>query len=258
MAKYLISRLLIVFLVKFFYSWGIHAKAQLIQFFDFHEGFMLSLLSYLIMFIIFCLGLFVINLSFSILHLTDRISFNEIIEKIKQKGFLKSIKTYLQNFWSELRENFEIETRIEKYPTLFIIFVLVFLPFSKGNPILKNYYGIYTEYEIPEQGRYGERSDYVEEQNIIIHKSKINEIKSIMKFLEEDIDDSYVTVKKRGYLFIQAGLIDGYGTYYEEYEGFFAYLECVLFSAVEKLINTIMYFFIPFILCVIIYHYKFE
>jgi hypothetical protein len=212
------------------------------------------------MFFILGLGLFIINVLFSILHLTEVISFNEIVEKIGNRGFINSLKTYIRNFWSELSENFEIETRLEKYPNLFMVFVLFFLPFSKGNPILNNYYGIYKEYEIEDQGRYGERTDYIENQNYIVHKSKMNELNGRVRSLEEntDEDEPYFEVKKRGYLFVQAGLIDGYKTYYREYNGFFSYIECLLFSLIEKLINTIMYFLTPFILCITIYHYKFK
>jgi hypothetical protein len=153
-----------------------------------------------------------------------------------------------------------VETKVEKYPNLFLIFGFIFLSFSKGNPILNNYYGIYKEYEIDYQGRYGERTDYIENQHYIVHKSNESEIKGRINSLEEnyDEDELYFEVKKRGYLFVQAGLIDGYRTYYNEYEGFFYYIECLLFSVLEKLINSIMYFFIPFVTCILIYHYKFE
>lgn len=260
MAKYLISRLLLVFLCKFFYNWAFNTNAQLVQFFDISEGFVLSALSSILTVLVLAFGVFIINLLFSLLHITDNISFAEFVEKIRDKGIVNSFKFYISNFFKILSANFDEETKIEKYPNLFLVFVFVFLPFSKGNPILNNYYGIYKEYEIEDQGRYGERTDYIENQNYIVHKSNKSEIDGRMNSLEEndDEDEPYFEVKKRGYLFIQAGLIDGYKTYHKEYEGFFSYLECLLFSALEKLINTIMYFFIPFITFILIYHYKYE
>lgn len=258
MIRYLISRLLIVFLIKFFGSWAINIQPQLSQFFDLSIGFIFNVSIILTTFLVLGLGLLVINLLFSIFHLTEVNSLNEIIEKIGNKGFLNILKSYAINFRSKLSENFEIERKLEKYPNLFIILVLFFLLFSKGNPILNNYYGIYKEYEIENQGRYGESTDYIEDQYFIVHKSEINEINSRVRKIEENAeeDEPYFNVKKRGYLFVQAGIIDGYKTDYKEYKGSLSYIECLLFSAIEKLINSIMYFLTPFILCISIYHYN--
>lgn len=260
MTKYLISRLNLVFLCKFFYNWAFNTNAQMVQFFDISEGFILSALSFILTVLVLAFGIFITNLFFYILHITDNISFAEFVEKIRDKGIVNSFKFYICNFFDILGANFDAETQIEKYPNLFIVIVLIFFTFSKGNPILNNYYGIYKEYEIEKLGRYGEQTYYEEIQNYIVHKRNKTEIDRIMNSLEEsyDEDEPYFEVKKRGYLFIQAGLIDGFRTYYKEYKGFFPYLECLLFSALEKLINTIMYFFIPFITFILIYHYKYE
>lgn len=258
MAKYLTSRLILVFLCKFFYNWAFNTKSQLTQFFDMSDGFILTILSGILTILVLALGVFTINLMFFLFHLTDEVTIDDIFDKIKSKGLLNSLKRFVNNFFEILGNNFNKEIELERYPNLFLTFVFFFLPFSKGNPILNNYYGIYKEYEIPDQGRYGERTDYIENQNYIVHKSNTSEISGRMNSLEEnyDEDEPYYEVKKRGYLFIQAGIIDGYRTYYREYEGFLSYIQCILFSAVEKFINTIMYFFIPFITFIGIYHYK--
>ena len=257
MAKYLTSRLLLVFLCKFFYNWAFNTKFQLVQFFNFSDGYILDTLSYLMLFLILCLGLITINLLFSILHISEEIPFEEIIKKVRDKGLLNTCVIYFKNFWTILSNNFKIETRAEKYPNLFLVFVLIFLPFSKGNPILNNYYGIYKEYEIDDQDN---RTNYIENQNYIVHKSRKNEIRGRMNSLEENSkeDEPYFDVNKRGYLFVQSGLIDGYKTFYKEYDGLLPYIECLFFSALEKLINTIMYFFIPFIIFITIYHFKYD
>jgi hypothetical protein len=256
MGKYLTSRVLIVFFVKFTYNWVVNTKSHLIQFFDFSDGYILEIVSYLLMFLFIVLSIFIINISFSILHLTETLSFEQIVTKIKHNGIGKSVKSYVENFWSELSENFEKEVKLERYPNLFIVYILTFQLYPKGNPILNNYYGIYKEYEIERD----EYTAYVEHPNYIIHKSKVSEIKGRMRSLydEFDEDEPYYEVRKRGYLFLQTGLIDGYKSYYKEYKGFLSYIECLLFSIFEKLINTIMYFLIPFILSIMIYHYKFE
>ncbi len=258
MAKYLLSRLLLVFFCKFFCSWAFNVKSQLVQFFDFKEGFGLTSLSYFSMFSIIALGIFTINLLFTIIHISEGISIDEFIKKIRNKGFLKSAKYFINDFWSLLSHNFQIEATLDKYPNLFIVFALFFLPFLKGNPILNNYYGIYAEYQNVDMD--GKQTNNIEKQNYIVHKSKSDEISVRMTHLEEknNEDEPYFEVKKRGYLFIQAGLIDGYRTYYKGYKGFVSYTECLFFSVLEKLINTIMYFLIPFLICIALYHYKFE
>ncbi|GAB4206476.1 MAG: hypothetical protein Fur0023_16350 [Bacteroidia bacterium] len=65
----------------------------------------------------------------------------------------------------------------------------------------------------------------------IIHKNKNSQIRSITNSLEENYGDEepYFEVKKIGYLFVQAGLIDGYRTNYIEYKGFLFYIECLFF-----------------------------
>jgi len=260
MVKYLTSRVLLVFFAKFTYNWVVNTKSHLIQFFDLSDGYILEIASYLLMILFISLSIFILNITFSILHLTETISFEQIITKTKHNGISRSVKSYVENFWSELNNNFEKEVELERYPNLFIVFILVFQLYPKGNPILNNYYGIHKEYEIEKMDRQGEYTDYVEQPSYVIHKSKIREIKGRMSSLEDEFDDDepYYEVRKRGYLFLQAGLIDGYKSYYKEYKGFFSYIECLLFSIFEKLINTIMYFLIPFVLSIMIYHYKFE
>lgn len=259
-AKYLISRVLIVFLFKFFSNWAFNIKSQLLQFFNLSDGFGLTALSYILPILVFALGVFVINLLISFFNLKDGVSSSELVRKIRDKGAINSLKFFISNFFELLKTNFNKEVKSEKYPNLFVVFVFIFLSYSKGNPILNNYYGIYKEYEIGEQGKYGELSEYVEKQNYIVSKSNANEIRDRINNLEESYKESepYFEVEKRGYLFIQAGLFDGYRTYYKDDEGFIYYIECMFFSLLEKFINTFIYFFIPFITCIAIYHYKFE
>ncbi|MFN6336495.1 MAG: hypothetical protein ACK4V4_08250 [Sphingobacteriales bacterium] len=253
MFKYLITRLLFVFLCKFFLSWSLNTESHLDQFFDYKNG---SVLCYLFSILIIALGLFTINLLFTIIHFNENEPFEDRVKILKIIGLVHYSKTFFINFWSILKKNFKVEIETEKYPGLFIVFIFFFLPFFKGNPILNNYYGIYKEYEITEENQGG----YIENPNYIIHKNNTNEIRGRINNLEENSGENepYFDVKKRGYLFVQAGIIDGYKTYYKEYKGFLSYFECLFLSGIEKLINTIMYFFIPFVVFILIYHYKFE
>lgn len=259
MAKYLISRLLLVFLIKFFYSWAFNTKAQLVHFFDINVGFGLTVLSYILTFLVIVLAVFTINILFTILNMKGSL-FVEIRREISKNGFVNSINTFIYKFFKKLGRNIEVEVETDKYPSLFIILAIFILPFIKGNPIFKNYYGIYKEYEIEGQGRYAERTDYVENKKYIIHKSEKDEIKEIMNSLENEYDkyEPDFRVKKRGYLFAQAGMIDGYKSLHKEYYGLLSYVECLLFSVLEKLINSIMYFLIPFVISILIIRYKFE
>jgi len=260
MTKYLTSRLLIVFLIKFFTGWAFNLDGQFAQFFDFEmtDNFFLKCLSWLLTVAVIGLGVISVNLIYTFFRLTDNYSYSELIQAVGDKGIKNSIKLFFHNFSGLFSANLNNEFRLERYPILFLLFIFLFLPFINGNPFLNNYYGVYKEYEIEDQGRYGERTDYIEKQNYIFHKSNGNEMNSRMNNLEQDYDEDepYYEVKKRGYLFVQAGLIDGFNTYYKEYKGIGSYIECLFFSALEKLINSIIYFLIPFLIGISIYHYK--
>lgn len=244
------------FYVSSFIPGAFNTKVQLIQFFDFRTDFALTSLSFIMTVLAMAIGLFTINLLFTFIHLAQEVSLEQISKRTRGKGLFNCCKFFIRNFWSILRDNFEIESRLEMYPQIFLLVLLIFLPFLKGNPILNNYYGIYKEYEVEYQNRDGAVFDRIENKNYVIHKSKIKQIRSLENGTSEG--ELYFEVKKRGYLFLQAAIIDGYKTYYREYKGFLSYIECLFFSLLEKFINTIMYFFIPFITLISFYHYKFE
>jgi hypothetical protein len=256
MARYLTVRLLFLFLIKFFVSWAFHVKSQLKQFFNFNDGNLLDGLSVLLTLIILGLGIYTINLMLTIIHLKKKITIGKPSNKVDNNVFQDSIKTRITEFWHLFNYNISFEIGLEKYPRLFLFSVFIFITFYKGNPILNNYYGIYKEYEVEKENG----NEYIENQNYIIHKSNKGEINGRMKKISENIieDENLFKVKKRGYLFVQAGIIDGYKTYYKEYNGFISYLECLLFSGIEKLINTLMYFLLPFTFFIFIYHYFFD
>lgn len=252
MTKYLLSRFLIVLLVKFYSGWIFNLNNQIITFFDVEASSWLNSFYWLLFGAITIISALIsINGIFTFIQLSETIGFKKTAEQINLKNF----KLFITNYFGILNKNFEYEIKREKYPNMFLLFVFIFIPFFNGNPILNNYYGIYKEYEFERQGRIGERTDYIESQNFIIHKSKINELNNRMANLENnyDEDEPYFDVKKRGYLFLQSGLIDGFKSNHKEYTGIFSYLFSLLYYLIEKLVITIMYFFIPFLISIMIY-----
>ena len=256
MTKYLISRLLIVFLSKFFINWAFNIDKHLAQFFEFDLAteFRLVLIP-----IGLSVGLILVNFIFMVVRLSDNNNFTDIMVLLKKNTYSASVKLFFKNFFGILSTNFNYQFRQEKYPNIFLLFIVIFLPFINGNPLFNNYYGIYKEYEIEEQGRSETVTYYNVSPDYIVHKSNKQEISTRMNRLETvmDDDESY-EVKKRGYLFVQTGLIDGFRTYYDEYKGFISYIECIVFSLIENLINSILYFLIPFTIFISIYHYRIE
>jgi hypothetical protein len=235
MANYLLSRLFLVFLCKFFIGWAINTKHQLIQFFDFKNGNFLDLLSYIFSIVIILLGILLVGIL--------------IILYVSVKD---NILNYSNTFNIKLKSIFRLIFSFnlkERYPNLFIWLTIIYIFYSNGNPIINNYFGIYKEYESDEL--------YISEQPYYIFKkgAESDQIRDLENNYNEEID-SYYEVKKRGYLFIQAGIIDGYKTYQKGYKGFNSYMSSLLYYAFEKLINTIIYFMIPFIICMSIYHYR--
>jgi hypothetical protein len=264
MLKYLFSRVLLIFIIKFFFSWGFNISSQFEQFFDISLKYhwYLETLSGFLTLIVFVIGIIFLNLSFLLLRLTNSYSFIDILEKINQIGFINSIKIFFKDFITLLNDNFNFEWKIEKYPNLFLVITFIFLSYSKGNPLLNNYYGIYKEYEIVGMDSNGnETTDYEEKGYYIIEKDNLSEITTKMKSLANDVEedeeeDNSFEVKKRGYLFFQSALIDGYVSYSRNYNGLGSYFECLLFNGFEKFINVILYFLTPFLILITIYHYN--
>jgi hypothetical protein len=91
MTKYLFSRLVLVFHLKFFFSWAYNAEAHLILFFDINEGLVLTILSYTLSAFIIITGVFTINLFFTLLHLTSDEEPSEIIGDIKEIGLINFV-----------------------------------------------------------------------------------------------------------------------------------------------------------------------
>jgi hypothetical protein len=259
MTKYLFSRFLIIFFLKFFSGWVLGIDKQFIQFFhtNLTDNFFLKILSWVIILVIIAFGLFVINISFTFIRLTYKYTCTQFIQKGRDQGLMKSANKFIKNFHRLFIANINNEIAKERYPYGFLCFGLVFLPFMHGNPIFNNYYGIYKSIEVDESLRDIENTKFVTNIDFIIDKKNKNEIASKIDKLEAEYRDGdpYYEVEKRGYLFIQAGIIDGFKTKYKEYKGLQGYLVCLFYFAVEKLIIVTLYFLLPFIIFISIFHF---
>lgn len=260
MSSYLITRLLIVVLVKFFIGWAFNAKSQLIQFFitSYIQENLLLILGWILSGLVIALGIICLNVILTVIRYADKLSIEEIFNYIKKTGLVLLVKEFFQGFPHTFSNNFNHEINRERYPNLIFFFLLLYFPFMNGNPLINNYYGVYKEFSVEELGRYDVSTSYLENKYFIIPKTEKEEIQSTMNDLEATSDDGNwdFIVKKRGYIFLQAGLLDGYRDDYSGYRGFSDYIECIIFSLIEKMINAMMYFLIPFVLLISIYHYK--
>lgn len=261
MLRYLMSRVSLIFIIKFFMSWGLNIPAHFSHFFHLNVSrhWYLTILSSLAIGLVFLFGTIFLNVVFLFFRLSDDNSFTEIIEKISKLGIRKSLKLFFGDFFHILNENFKNEMFLEKYPKMFLMLSFLFLSYIKGNPLFNNYYGIYKEYEVLSQGDVDENTEYIEKQYYIVKSGDLKTITSTMKQLEmgdyEDEDNDYFEVKKRGYLFFQAALIDGFKSNSRE-SRFDSYIGALFFTAFEKLIAILIYFFIPFLICISIMHYS--
>lgn len=194
-------------------------------------------LCWLLTWIAIILSLAIINMFVALCSIIDKLNIAQIFNKIYEKGVLNSFNTVL---YTSPSKNFNNEYEKEYYPKRFLIILWVFLTFVKGSPIFDNYYGIYKEMEHVRVS-----NDFGKPQDIIVLKGREEKI---IDNLEND-ENYYVTfdrVNTTSYLFIETGLIDGFFNYTNHDKGFIGYIKCLFFSFCEKLINTVLYFFIPF------------
>ena len=139
MAKYLFSRLILVFFISFFTSWAFNTYNQLEYFFDIEPtGFFFGGLDWLLTVIIIVFGVVIINAFFLLLDFDYS---SEIIQGIKKGRIIQAFKDYLSEFFRILKDNFNYELQYDLYPKQFLVFAIIFLLFIKGNPLINNYHG---------------------------------------------------------------------------------------------------------------------
>lgn len=208
--------------------------------------------------IVIIIAVIIINVIYTFIRISELKGFNHTVKSLDKNHLLY----FRDNFISISNDNFNYECDREKFVSLFLVTGLIFLYFVKGNPIINNYYGIYEVIETSGVSRSnpGGDSEYSDEPYIIIPSSNKKLVKNFMHEISKiKNEDKQIEFGKRGYIFIQAGFIDGFEPiYYDgDYKGFISYLSSIFYYLFEKFILTIMYFLIPFIISIgIFYKYR--
>lgn len=264
MIRYSISRFVFIWLVMFFTGWALNIGPQVLLFFDIDlsSGFFLKILKWLFTILILFYGLFIINIVYTSISLLNK----ETDYKDKLKIILSEskpvnyVKAYIYRIFKVLSLNFDNEVKKERFSSMYVVFIFFYIPltmaFVKGNPLIYNYIGIYKEYESVEAGRYGESSYTPVKSTYIVNKRENKVLALIVNEFKKDYDNYYepdFEIKKRNYIFIQAGLMDGFESIDNYYKGFAQYFICVLYSLCEKFISCFLYFMIPYLLAMYLY-----
>lgn len=238
MTKYFISRVLLLFIVSFFIGWALHVW-QTDQLYNFFYMNFWTIFKLVVAAILLIIGVIVLNLTLTLLYWKEFLLSNFIVknDEVKNKYFSIFCLLVFDYRFSIIQFAFNYEKQRERYPVLFCVFVFIcsYSIFFKGIPLINNYYAFYFIME--EEDRRGmpliEKVPY-----IVVQKDSLkiieNEIRKTMPSFVED-------VKYKGYVFLQAALIDGYWTY-QDYEGIAAYFGCLPYYALEKLIRVLLLF----------------
>jgi hypothetical protein len=200
------------------------------------------------------MGLTVINVVFTVIHIFEEYGCKEAIMIIRKDGVMDFSWICSGNFFSILSDNIGDEVKQEKHPYMVVIFYIIFLYFTSGVPFFFNYYGIYGEYTVEDMGGRN-RSHVFSDKKPYYLLSKNHDIKTVVRNLKNTYadDEPEYTIKKNRYLFFKAGLFDGFESDLPEYKGLIAYISCLFYAFVEKLIHAILSFLIPFIACIYLF-----
>lgn len=213
---------------------------------DLYDNFFLGLISICLSIIILLIGLISLNVFFTIIHSPEK----NLFYYLKRKLNKKVIEKYLKGLLEVTSNNFKKETKKPELDHVFLWVLLAFYALSifvKGNPYFYNYVGLFRQFDVEvSYGRGADGNANVEETVCIYQKNQKSKIEDKINYLEEKFPDS--EIRKSKYLFIQAGIIDGYKTGAFSYTGIGSYLECLLLSLMEKLISLFFVFLIPFII----------
>ena len=229
--KDVINGSIILFILKF--SFNSIGDTILYKFLNLNkEPFYSLILELLIIIVITSTLLFVFTSICDFIFKSNGYTFYEIIHENNKSLVLIPIIFYVDLFEKILESNFFNERNI-KY---LIATGLISLYFFVGNPFVNNYYGINSTKDLNEDGM-------VYFENKIFKSEDKYSIESQINYLEHE--GGYDSVSKRGYIFYQAAMFDGFEMDAIESKGIGLYFECLLYSVLEKLIIIILYFAIP-------------
>ncbi|GHT65003.1 hypothetical protein AGMMS50239_23810 [Bacteroidia bacterium] len=224
-----------------------------------------SILAYILMFVVVAIGILVLCSFFLFLNINEYTGYYVEVEKneygrkiyehekeltlIEYIGGEKNPQLVLSQYikivflsWGYFNEIFFIiEKKKEKNASALFVLLVISLWLIKGNPLINNYYGVYKTYEV--ETRAGSVNE--EYSKIIVQK---NIVKQTINSIENNCEDwEDCDVNKRGYIFLEAGMFDGF--YNDADKKYFSALK---FSFLEILIHTAMYFAVPFLTVIII------
>jgi len=248
LTKYFISRVLLLFIASFFIGWAFNAwqSEQLHNFFDIDFW---SIFKMFVASIILVIGAIVLNLTFTLLYWKEYLLDNFIVEndEVKNKRSAIFYKLVFDYRFSIILFAFKYEKQREKYPVLLCVlaFLFTYPIFFKGIPFVNNYCAIYGTVE--GEGRNGVPLTK-EIPGIVVPK---NEVKQNENEMWEEMSDYVEDIDNKGYVFLQAALIDGFKSYRYN-DGLVSYIGCLPYYALEKLIRVLMLFLFPFVIGTIV------
>ncbi len=128
MSNYLISRFLIIFLIKFFYFLILNIGHQTYIFFDVRKD---SALYYTMIIgigiIVIIIAVIIINVIYTFIRISELKGFNHTVKSLDKNHFLY----FRDNFISIWNENFNYECDREKFVSIFLFTGIIFLFFVK-------------------------------------------------------------------------------------------------------------------------------
>ena len=250
MTRYFIPRFIFIFQIELFYGIIRNLVAQINNFFRFYEfdsWFFFNGLILVLVLLWFYLTYICLNIPFTLIRLSEEKGLDKALMSINKHNF----KLYLKNYGSILCKNsdYEFEKESQARFIVFITLAIFYIGVINGSPLFKNYIGIYKDTAPDELFS----SDNQKKYNILqIDNTEeltryLNSVKSGQEDLEENVDKNF-KIKKRGYIFLQTGRIEGFFAPGKYDDGLLAYIECIIVYALEKLITAFIYFGIPFLL----------
>jgi hypothetical protein len=265
LTKYIFSRFLFVFFISSSYEWISNLDKQVDNFFRTYQG---SFLHYVLIILIGILAISFLTLLFIRIFTLLHASYTSGLENVFRKLSIRKIPKFIvltPFFILPLLENeVDIEREHKKYTFPFMAFGLILIFFINGSPFINNYSAVYLNYEVPSgdgNASYKEQKTYVfGKDNTELIEKKISEVAS-KEYLEDNLYeiedynlDYYGTT--RNYLFEQTAEIEGFESYNKSYKGVLDYVSCLIYFFIEKLIITIIFFLLPFLVWIGISFYK--
>lgn len=262
MIKYILSRFLLFFLLKFFYILITNTGGQLQVFFGLssYSGwydisrFSLAGLELL-------LAAILINGIFYILALSD---IPEIREQMNKYSLRHEVKYFFRSFFNIAGDNLNHEIQREKSTGSFSVFAIIFLFFINSNSIFYNYTGVHKEYiEYTSAGDERIR----EEGGFILPKHEKEWIsKQATRLFEEHHtwyeDEPDFELDTRNFLFVESGFIRGYmpKSRNDQFhrKGFWNYIRAIFIFSIEIFVITLLAFTFFLLLLGIKYYFEFK